>query len=92
MCLCEFDYHGRRVYVCSLHSGTGAPQFVGGKPRFTVANPPRVWEIAKMHGTTSKIVKEWLNVMGCPVKSASSRVPLPYWHGLYQFSREYLNF
>jgi hypothetical protein len=58
------------------------------KPRYTVAKPPRVHELARWVGLTSKEVLTDLRNYGVDVKSASSPVPLRY--ALFYVNRRFL--
>lgn len=46
------------------------------KASWTRSEPPRVHEIARVTGFTSKETIEVVRALGFPAKSASSRVPL----------------
>jgi hypothetical protein len=54
------------------------------KPRYTVAKPPRVYEVAAISGYKSSHILRRLWQMGCDVKSASSRIPLPIYVRLWE--------
>lgn len=88
MCLCEFNYRGQRTYVCDMHSKTGVGHRVVAKPRYTVDKPPRVYEIAILHGCTSKNVLAWAKEAGLSIRTASSRVSISDWFALARYYHE----